>query len=181
MSSPYEICLLFPHGTARKAAVEAVDGMMRQFGAAITDESSLMLERTANSGALDEEIDDPLIDDPRAALEQLTSWPTGGGVAYFTDEVRIPVFFFVSSEGGPWTLVKLLLPASGFDNATQVVRDKYIELGRQLHERLQPTRTIMGWGLEAHGGWEREELDRLSRGIFEGQYRILDLRTEAAG
>jgi len=171
MSSPYEICLLFPHGVARRTAVETVDELLRQFGAFITDESSLTLDRTTSSGVVDADVRDP-----SSVLERLVRWPTAAGVDYFSPEFCIPVFFFTSVEGADTTLIKLLLPSRGFDVLPPAIRDRYIALARRLHERLSPTRTIMAYGLDARGGWEREELARLSDGVFEGTYRLLDAR-----
>ena len=144
-------------------------------GGVLDEDSMLILNETE-----DEEPDPEYIMEPSDALATLAQWQTFGAIAYSMPEFVITVAY----KGVPYTksiqAIKISMMERAFEKGGDETKNKYAELAQKLHDKFQAKRTIMDWGIEYKGfGWA-EEIERLKKGEFIGEYALADIK-EMAG
>ncbi len=62
-----------------------------------------------------------------------------------------------------------------FERGGESIKNKYTTLAKKLHENFQARRTIMDWGIEYKKFCWTQEVERLKKFEFVGEY-FLDIR-----
>lgn len=171
MSEPYQLLVFLKDGLPPERVIAETDAILRNHGAKLDEDSMLYLEGTAT-----EEPDPESVEDGDAALQELAKWPALGSISYGMPESMITVAFKSGGESSDVALVKIGILSGAFEAGGEPLKIRYQAIGKELFERFQAARAIMGWGLEASGLDWRGELDRLAQGSIEATYDLLDLR-----
>jgi hypothetical protein len=174
MSEPYQIFILLPDSIQAEKAVYDTHEILEKMGGVLDEDSMLMLNETQ-----DEEPDPEYITESGEALATLAQWPTFGAIAYSMPEFVITVAY----KGVPYTrslqAIKISLMERAFEKGGDETKNKYAELAQKLHDQFQAKRTIMDWGIEYKGFCWDEEIERLKKGEFLGEYAIADIKDMA--
>lgn len=174
MSEPYQIFVLIPDGIHPQKAVYDTHEILEKMGGVLDEDSMLILNETE-----DDEPDPEYITEPCQALATLAQWQTFGAIAYSMPEFVITVAY----KGVPYTksiqAIKISMLERAFEKGGDETKNKYAELAQKLHDKFQAKRTIMDWGIEYKGfGWT-EEIERLKKGEFIGEYALADIKDMA--
>ena len=129
-----------------------------------------MLSLHRNQG---DEPDVEPVADAESAIKRIVQWPLLGTLDYAGPEGIVSISYLGESSIG-LQCVMISAQQRSVDRTGSVVR--YQELGAALHAELPAERTIMEWGLAAHGFRWMDEIERLRNGQFQGSYPLLDLR-----
>lgn len=169
--SPYEIYILFVDSINPSTGVQTTDRVIRACGGGIDEYCFLSLEDTET-----EEKEPEYVEYVDTALRKLIEWPTLGGIEYLISGLTIIVsFLHLPNLEGEINCIQILIPAKSFDSLDKEEQEIYREIAVQLHDILQADRTIMDWGLRSLDFSWIDEIERLKKSIFEGQY-LLDVR-----
>ena len=168
--SSYQIYSLLTKGITSSAGVSATNQILKEFHGNIEEDCLLILEDTAI-----EEMEPAYVKDGDTALQRLQEWPTLGSIEYSMPEILILVSFKHLPTSNFVSCVKLSLPTKSFESLDEKNKRHYSQIAAMLHEALGSARTIMDWGLELGGFSWIEEIERLKKRVFEGEYS-LDLR-----
>lgn len=168
MSEPYQIASLIPDGIPAADGIPLCHRVLREDGIIIDSDSLLILHDT--------DVDEPepeSILDEETTLQRLITWPTLGSIDYAGPEGMVTVSY-LGLPGHPLLVCVLI---SALQRAVERTNSlpRYRNLATHLHSELEARRTIMEWGLEMKGFSPPEEIARLKRGEFLGEYS-LDLR-----
>jgi len=170
----YKLHAFIVQGVLSDAAVYVTDRILRESGARFTDDGLLSLHDTADLSP-----DPEPIPDPELALDKLSRWPTLGALEYELFEYLHIAEYLTVSESSKVTCIRLFVPTELFDSAPDLCKERYRLIASRLHEAHKADRTIMQWEPRTgHLFWD-EELTRLSKGVFLGDYNI-DLRRQVA-
>lgn len=174
MSESYQIFILIPDGIQAEKAVYDTDEILAKMRGVLDEDSMLILNKTQK-----EEPDPEYITEPSNAVATLAQWPTYGAIAYSMPEFVITIAY----KGVPCKkliqAIKISIMERAFERGGDEIKNKYAELAEKLHDKFQANRTIMDWGIEYKGFCWSEEIERLKRGEFIGQYAIVDIKDMA--
>ncbi|MBD2771455.1 hypothetical protein [Iningainema tapete] len=171
MSESYQIFILIPNGIQAERAVYDTHKIVSKMGGVLDEDSMLILNETETS-----EPDPEYITEPSEALATLAQWSTYGAIAYSMPEFVITIAYKGIPDQKLIQAIKISIMERAFERGGDEIKNKYVELAQKLHDQFQANRTIMDWGLEYKGFSWREEIERLNRGAFIGQYAIVDLK-----
>jgi hypothetical protein len=175
MSESYEVLVLMPEGLPSTEVVNGTHEVIGQMGGTIDEDCLLILHDTET-----ERPDIEYISNPQIALTTLANWPALGGLNYAMPDGLITVEFAGTFEANIVQAIRITIPdAIIFDEEGEESKERYVTLGKRLHERFRAKRTIVDWGLFYMGIYWKEEINRLKNGEFVGQY-FIDLRTTEA-
>jgi hypothetical protein len=175
MSEPYQIFVLIPEGLPAAKVVHSTNEVLKSLNGELDEDSVLFLNETVS-----EEVEPELVTNSSTALDKLANWPTLGSIAYTMSEGLVNISFEGLPNTGLVEAILISVPEKAFERGGQESKNRYIALAYQLHERFKAKRTIMDWGLEFKGVDWKEEIDRLGRGEFVGNYILVDLRTHGS-
>ncbi len=165
MSEPYQIFTFVKDGMPPDEMISTVDEIVRAAGGVIDEDCLLTLADTKN-----EEPDPEPVEDAAEALARLRAWPTLGTISYSMPESVINVTFRKGEDEDGVHFCKVSLLQSAIDQGDDEVKARYVQLARELFERLRATRVIFDWGLEYKGLDWQQELSRLQRGDVQGTF-----------
>ncbi len=174
MSESYQIFILIPNGIQAEKAVYNTHEIIEKMGGVLDEDSMLILNETQN-----EEPEPEYITEPREALATLAQWSTYGAIAYSMPEFVITIAYKGVPAKNFIQAIKISMMERAFERGGDEIKNKYAALAHKLHDQFQASRTIMDWGIEYKGFCWLEEIERLDRGEFIGQYTILDIKDKS--
>lgn len=105
------------------------------------------------------------------AMARVASWPGLGGTESEIGGGETLSLFFHGTEPGQVDAIGLSVRAKAY-LLNQEVQSAYDRLTFDLHSLLGASRTIAGGDLLSPGTWWAQEVDRVRRDRYEGQYAI---------
>jgi hypothetical protein len=173
MSEPYELYGISTEGLEVANAIRSVHRILLDSGGQLFEEEALHLNSHAGT-----ETESELITDPEEAFRRLEHWPTLGSVSYVLKGGVIDVYYDLCPRRRAVCVITISVLPKFFEKGGLDLRDAFVRIAQRLHDDLNLTRTVMGWGLSSRGLEVDQEIARLSKGEFVGSYDVVDLRRQ---
>ncbi|RUT07149.1 hypothetical protein DSM106972_024100 [Dulcicalothrix desertica PCC 7102] len=173
MSDHWEIIIMMPEGLPAREVVQTTHQVISELDGIIDEDCLLILHDTAT-----ESPDVEYVEDSQAALEKLSTWSELGGIEYYMPDGMMTVEYAGPSNSGVVEYIKITIPNLEFFKVDgEESKNRYINLAKVLHSKLQAKRTIMDWNvglLYTSEPWN-QEMNRLKNSEFIGEH-LIDIR-----
>ena len=169
MSTFVDSVVILPHPAPAADVMRALNDLFLENGGSVTPETSLIF-----NDFQDEEREPELVGSPEELMDRILSWPGLGGGRYSLPDCAV-IVFVGGAAAYQADFVTLSVSHRAYSAQPQA-RRQFDHLTAELHARLGAVRTISGFELLSPASWIPDEVERVRRGTFAGEYER-DLRT----
>jgi hypothetical protein len=173
MSDHWEIMIIMPEGLPAYEAIQATHKVISELDGVIDEDCLLILHDTATASPNIEYVENSHI-----ALEKLSTCPELGGIEYYMPDGMMTVEYAGPSNSFVVEYIKITIPnLELFNGDEEESKNRYINLAKLLHNKLQAKRTLLDWNLGllyTSEPWN-QEINRLKNDEFIGEH-LIDIR-----